>query len=880
MSQIQGFHNYQISATLFQPKRNKTEITAAQIHSLSSNSLLGRSRVGNKSLGRHFHSKPSNHLSPQTESGQYIPGQSAVENSQTQAPSTGMSEQLSSQYFGNTFGMSADSGWSGSSGSSFNPNQINSQQQIFNPNSAFRSFVTQTGSNPENTKHQTTYDADATNVRYMQNGLLHYPPGVVSGQKEKDSQNPLNANGGTPQFNADALNHALMDSAYGRPGGNPQITPQFGNILNPLDLSPFHKPQSQPHSSESTKTSETSSSRQVEHEETGKQILYKTSQEQLNSNTESSPSTPENQFNFIPGSLFPSESHGSNKNLGSQPLSRPSFLSPSGNTQKAAGFDPNAINAAQAVYNPNAMSWLTPRSEPNILTDFQIEDEPTNSSSPAPQSANTTVRETTTSMPVQSKETEKIAPPGFDPNTINAKQGQSSFVPGQIAPMFHAGSGYNNNGQSTGPDYVTPYNPNSNLASGINFDIPSLLGINTANSSGTGSHVNFGGGGAGMDMANFYPDSINMNFADMFGQKDNSSNLEFGMTGLGNSFTAGGFDPNAAAFGPSNGSYNIPGAYGMSVGGGGFDANAVNMPGFGSSQSQPGSTSGTTSSNGGVTGNGFGGYGYPVMNGGGYGAGMFDANLINQNLMHTPFAAQSSNASGNIMDYFLGISQGGHNTGGGTYQSTFISAFDPSSVNQAVYDPDKFNNAHMNFDPLDMLSKTPGMDKDVLQSASFDPDKTNKEYTQINFSPVGMLGGSLGLNTSFDPASVGQASFIPSQTGMPSSKGPSNQVNQNQPLFDPVELMRQLMQDSGGFLPGSSGSQQMKFDPSSMFSQGMQSSTPQPQLTYTQTSRTSTTTATTSTKSAPSTTKTMLTTNTLKAISSLLSNATLTTSTP
>lgn len=838
----QGFQNFQISADRLLESTNKQEQQKETGSEVNKPELP--SRVGNKSFANDMNSESSGNIPTDwSHHGEfYINGgghsnQNAGSanqqfhanplflNTVTQTPILGALEQLKPNFEG-YMNIPKSNGWFSSVGSSFDPDKVNSQAKLYDPNSAFNSFVTQTGSRKENSGLHTSYDANAVNQRYMQSGTFHYPTGVAhTSQSAKGNQHPYSVYGGSRIFDADALNTALMNAALGLVKGNYQPGSQYNSGFTPFqNFQPAHtsEPQSQlenQHLSEHTENGQQPKHRQ--------NILHKENQGQPTLAV----TTPQpqifranNQFGFIPGGLSSGGRAGTEKFAHGQQYARPSFLSSEDESQAVSLFDPNSLNAAQPQFNPNAISWLTPRGEPRIPFEMETEDEPmfqnvslaANETLANPINETTALHETKENKDVSSipNTNGNLGFSGFDPNIINAHQGQSSFVPGQISPHFFDGSGFNpnqENSQRPLTGYESSYNSQSNMPPGMNFDIQNLLGIGAidTNSSGKSIGSGYSAGGFGQNIGGFNPDS------NMFGNNPN-----FGSTSSWDGFTPGGgaglgsFSSNSG-----NNASGMPSGLGMYFSGSGFDANAVNMPGFGTFQPLSNGRNGSGSSF-----VGFGGY--PSMNGGGY-AGTYDPNLVNQHLIQSPFGSQTSNSTGNSMDYFLGVSNTGQNMGGGSsYQSAFISAFDPSSVNQAFYDPDKYNTAHMNFDPLEMLSKNPGMDKATLQSATYDPDKTNAEYTQINFSPVGMIASSLGHNSSvlntatFDPSSVGQASFIPSKMGAPYSQLSSNLSSQTQPVFDPVEIMRQLMQDSSIFIPGTSGSQHMNFDPSSMFQQG------------------------------------------------------------
>ena len=834
VSQGRGFQNNQISAeNLFPFPKEKNIEDKMHVSMQASPSNVRNESVYNSLNAVHSTVPTSKHQDTYNNNGGYpsyqslesingnkLSSQSMNPKDQWQASNTDTQDKQT-QYFGGDVRGPSSSDWFGSS--VFDPNKVNSQAGLYNPNSAFKSFITQTGSSKDNAQLSTSYDADAVNQRYMQTGGFRFPPGLAQfGQNAKETQHPNAKYGSANTFDADALNAMLMNKwsappgGNTRPGGNSQSGTQYNNKFNPFQT---HQRVNSPKEKSSHGAPKTNKEIEKQNEQKGSAVQSQSAAKVPNTQ-EASHRT---QFSFIPGRLSAGSAEYSSK---SQQYSRPSFLSLSKSAQSVPLFDPNAINAAQALYNPNAMSWLAPghkRQLPFVLE----EDSALSNNTVADNLTNATLVKNNTSMvngqnnsmPSIVNTTPSPAYGGFDPNQLNAHQGQTNFIPGQITSNFFAGTGGNNfqgNGQGQSMGYANPPSQDLNFGAGLNFDIQSLLGFSKTNTNSSfggtsGESMGFGTGG-------FDPNSVNANFADIFG---NATNNGFGMTSNGGNAMAVGFGLFGLNTGKSNGSdpYQMYG-YGMSFGNGGFDANAVNMPGYGAQ-----ATGGSNSSSGGQSGTSFGGFGgFPAMAGvGGYGAAIFDANQVNQKLIQSPYGGQSSNFSGNVMDYFLGISKGGQNVGSGSsYQSSFISVFDPSSVNQAVYDPNKYNKAHINFDPLEMLSKNPGMDKATLQSATFDPDKANSAYAQINFSPAGMIGNSLGINTSaangvsFDPSKAGQASFVPSQMGASSN----NHSSGSKPVFDPVEIMRQLMKDSSMFIPGTSGSQHINFDPSAIFQQG------------------------------------------------------------
>jgi hypothetical protein len=156
-----------------------------------------------------------------------------------------------------------------------------------------------------------------------------------------------------------------------------------------------------------------------------------------------------------------------------------------------------------------------------------------------------------------------------------------------------------------------------------------------------------------------------------------------------------------------------------------------------------------------------------------------------------------------------------------------MSAFNPDSVNVAPYDPNKYNQVHLHLDPLDMLSKNPGIDNDTLVAAAsaFDPDKINYPNMQQALSPAAMISSNPGINVNillnlksdpYTPTSVDKNTST-SSTGIIQSSGNSSaNTKQVQTGFDPVALMSKLMQSASAFQPGNGGVVKQNHDPSSM----------------------------------------------------------------
>ncbi|XP_053389211.1 uncharacterized transmembrane protein DDB_G0289901-like, partial [Mercenaria mercenaria] len=292
--------------------------------------------------------------------------------------------------------------------------------------------------------------------------------------------------------------------------------------------------------------------------------------------------------------------------------------------------------------------------------------------------------------------------------------------------------------------------------------------------------------------------------ADFGGSSSNSTKYTTGFGSVG-----AVFDPNAA----NQGFENVlrPGGFGFSQGSnssnkstrymggyGGFDPNASNV-GFGGGSFGMGST-GTS-----------GGSGYMSAS---------DPNKVNQITIQNPFdRGDNVTSSGDMTKYLLGIVSRNGFGQSSAYSSSCMSAFSPDSVNVAPYDPNKYNQVHVHFDPLDMLNKGPGIDKDtfVAAASAFDPYKINSSNRQQLFSPIAILSANSGidskvlLNLKFDPYAATEGSTSTnastSSTGAKQS-GEQNSVSSPQiPAgFDVVALMAKLTSVFRGATGGSSSS--------------------------------------------------------------------------
>ncbi|KAH3857263.1 uncharacterized protein LOC127871355 [Dreissena polymorpha] len=694
----------------------------------------------------------------------------------------------------------------------FDPNVVNSQQNAFSPNEAFKGFVTQTGSEP-----------------HGRGGNLNFNPDKVNQMKDPDnslagsvSQTPQGTSGGyrfnayedaeRPSFDATALNQALM--TFNKPNIQPEaFFPNYrsnfvsakAQAAQTSDKGVTHAPDANttPKKAASTKATEAPS---IQRNPSGM---------------------------FVPGSLYSGGGGQNNFFVDQQSgigqiAGSPVFLRtmPMGNQ----AFDPNLLNSGQSNFNPNAQSWIRTRRETtketddngNGLTTFPTTaaSQITVSPSVSPEAmtlqstTNTASVTATTEKPIttttitlnftshfttpatvisgkasESTTTVATAAPvrgqsGFDPNELNAQQGQSSFIPGRLTSGAVSENAF---GQS-------PVESSSN--GGFNPNQASF-GSNTSN---------MGSGNGGFD-----PNSMFNMMSKAMGNgstsENGSSGSSFGI-GLG---TNSGFDPNSANTG-----------FG-SVGSGNY---------FGLTQNGNDSGSGALSgynpygSSGGFGANTFGNAAAGSAGGDLY-SSAFDPNKANQMAMSNPYVPDNDSDISQMIGYFLGGSSGGsggENSGSGNsqsaYGSAFIGAFNPDTVNKMTFDPDAFNKAHLNFDPLEMLMSNPGMDKATLMAvgAKFDPDKINSAYSQQSFSPIDMLGRNPGM----DKNVLSNLKYDPNDSGTMNNSGVNGATSYNSgqqgASFDPVDLMSRLMQGASAFYPGTSGAQQQNRDPSGMLS--------------------------------------------------------------
>lgn len=686
-------------------------------------------------------------------------------------------------------------------GATFDPNTVNSLLNLYQPDSSFKNFITQTGSNPANTNMPSNFDADALNKAYMDkisDTFLQAPPGVSPDALQSTSSNEDNGfqfsaypASRASAFDASALNQALMNNQRIMQSLGPPTETLSESNVQPVNVLTSQNPSEEPNSDIKPfmrKTTRRPSTTEVP--TTTKEIPYYDNQ------------------NFIPGNLYPGQGNivGSHE-LAEQEAGTPSFLR--NLPIQTPSFNPNLLNAAQNIFNPNSVSWIRTRDlkrpfpedevssakPPNStvlptittslpsgeVTDSTQSHEATTLLPQNPPSSSTNTA--TTQMPKESQ-TSAYLSDGFNPNKINSNQGQGLFVPGQISGYF-GGIGNDLTGKNLGSQFT----PGGNSLS-MNFDTFSLLGLGKAtgnvSSETTGQNLSMfdvGLAGTGMGTGN--------GSKDVFGK------------GV---FSTASFDPNAANKGFGN---VLSGGFGMGLNNsssgfsmGGFDPNAAN------------------------TGFGQGGFGMPDSEANAYTAA-FDPNKINFLASSNPYqdgkSNGSSNSDNNITGNFLGmISKTGYGNFLGDSASPYISAFNPDTVNQASYNPDDFNKDQMHFTPLDMLSSNPGIDKGTLMNvaSAFDPVKANKLYAQ-QFSPLSMLSSNPGIdknalmnlvfNQGGDTDGTGNLT-----TAKPRSNDSSNGIQAIQGMFDPVQLMAKLMQGTAAFTPGFSGMQKQSFEPDAL----------------------------------------------------------------
>ena len=665
--------------------------------------------------------------------------------------------------------------------STYDPDAINDQQNNFRPESSFSNFISQTGSNAANTNLPTHFDPDSLNKAYMDRvvgNVFQTPqgvnPGMIPTEMGKESSGysfsayPVS---NYERFDASALNQALINTDHNmKPGGVPaqvELNTSSFTVDNAVRVSP-------------RKIVSTSATTQVP-----KTAEIKDTTEQDN---KSSP-----KFDFVPGNLFPGQSStNQGQELPTQVDRSPTFLRNS--PIETNSFDPNILNAAQNVFNPNSISWIRTRDLEDTFFDYNDEISNDNNTMPKPLSTMTpshatttihvettietttiptTLHAVTTGLDVTDKDSNKL----FNPNSVNANQGQSAFLPGQM-------NGYNSDSYNpnTGSSYMG-VSVSQGINMGINFNIGALLGVgNSSNKSGTNQNTMFSsmigaGNGNGPTNSNSTHSGFGIKFYGTETFNPNTANVGFG------DVLKGGF---------GNDLQDNSTGFGMGV----FDPNAANV-GFGQSN--------------------FGESG----NNAGFDLGEFDPNKANM-MPSQQNGLSSKGYSSNTLGYYSNmLSRNMSDTTNTAYGSPYISAFNPNTVNQASFDPDVFNKGSMHFNPVDMLASNPGIDKDTLLDVAkaFDPDKENSLNAQQAFSPIQMLLSNPGVNADmlsangYHTASNVNVTKPKDVTIANHSVGGGVSTLISDQGFDPVSLMTMLMQSASAFTPGSDGFHKLDVHP-------------------------------------------------------------------
>ncbi|KAK3090893.1 hypothetical protein FSP39_015528 [Pinctada imbricata] len=388
----------------------------------------------------------------------------------------------------------------------------------------------------------------------------------------------------------------------------------------------------------------------------------------------------------------------------------------------------------------------------------------------------TSTNNTSTKIKVNPTKQQSSSSGGFNPDAVNAGQAQQGGAP---VSMFAYGnpSGFNPNSANKNTGFNPAMSPGMTATafSGMQFG---QLGPRLANSSSKMDPF-------GMNMnANFDPskfNSIHMNF-DM--------NSQLGIMG----------NPNGS---PS----------GSQAFSGGYDPMKTNLMAL-QNPFTPGSANGNSSKTG--------------MNqyGGGNNAFMkpFNPNALNEALFgkieNGPSNSTNGGSDADFSSFYLGM-------GGG---SGFGGSFDPSRVNNAVFNPDEVNKIRIHFDPSEMLERNPGYDKNVASTYNFDPNKVNQMQGQNVVPPF--LGQNQGQSTpgSTDNKTKADSFGQPSEfhPGMLSGGGnqgikfdpnkynnitlqmnPMSQTNQIQSLINPAN-------NSLSFDPTAVNNMQMNYNPYQM----------------------------------------------------------------
>lgn len=168
--------------------------------------------------------------------------------------------------------------------------------------------------------------------------------------------------------------------------------------------------------------------------------------------------------------------------------------------------------------------------------------------------------------------------------------------------------------------------------------------------------------------------------------------------------------------------------------------------------------------------------------------GSFNPNSVNQGMMQTLLSSKNENESSTGGNYF-GM--------GGFDMSGFGGNFDPSTVNNAVFNPNEVNKVQMHFNPSEMLDKNPGYDTDKALGYKFDPNHINN--MQMHFQPT-FLQNNNGVASNNDtnsvkPKSQSGSEFVPGLLGGGNKNGipmfNPDSVNNAHMNFDPIGVNSQ-----------------------------------------------------------------------------------------
>lgn len=152
--------------------------------------------------------------------------------------------------------------------------------------------------------------------------------------------------------------------------------------------------------------------------------------------------------------------------------------------------------------------------------------------------------------------------------------------------------------------------------------------------------------------------------------------------------------------------------------------------------------------------------------------GNFNPNSINQGMMQTMINSKNENKTAGAGGYF--------GMGMGFDMSGYSGSFDPSSVNNAVFNPNEVNKVQMHFNPSEMLEKNPGYDADTALAYKFNPNHINN--MQMHFQPSFLQNNngapsSVAANVTNSSTAIAGSGFVPGLLG----GGNKNEI----PIFNP-----------------------------------------------------------------------------------------------